>query len=147
MNAIDFLIKEHNHVRETLTQISNAPHPNESREKLFHSLCRDLIRHEAMEHAIWYPCFKYNSQLDPAVRHLLSEEKHAEKAIELLKNIHQPHEWEKKFFQLKEEVEKHTQEEEQQFFPEVKKLLSNDELEQIGLDMFHFKQDYEGSLN
>lgn len=147
MNAIDFLIQEHNQVRDTLTQISKASHPNETREELFQSLCHNLIRHEAMEHAIWYPCFKNNAQLDPAVRHLLSEEKHAEKAIERLQHIQQPDEWEKKFFQLKEDVEKHAQEEEQQFFPEVKKLLSNDELEQIGLDMFHFKQDYEGSLN
>jgi iron-sulfur cluster repair protein YtfE (RIC family) len=147
MNAIDFLIKEHNQVRETLTQISNISSATKTREKLFHSLCTNLIRHEAMEHAIWYPCFRNNSQLNSAVRHLLSEEKHAERAIEHLKSIEQSQEWEKKFSQLKAEVEKHAQEEEQLFFPEARKLLSQDELEQIGLDMLHFKQDYEGSLN
>lgn len=148
MNAIDFLIKEHNHVRQILADISMGSHKDETQKKLFHSLCNDLIRHETMEHSVWYPYFKNDNRLSQTVRHLLSEEKHAEKAIKKFDNstLHDE-EWEKKFSQLKEAVEHHAQEEEQQLFPEVKKILSDEELEKIGLEMYHFKQDYKLPAN
>lgn len=147
MNAIDFLIKEHNHVREILSEISNNSAHSETQKKLFSSLCKDLIRHEEMEHQVWYPHFKNDSRLSQEVKHLLSEEKHAENALKQFDDIHLQKEWERKFSKLKDEVEKHAREEEQQLFPEVKKILSNEDLEQIGLDMSQFKQNYKGSIN
>jgi len=147
MNAIDFLIKEHNHVRKVLADIDNASHQEETKRKLFDSLCQDLIRHEMMEHKVWYPHFKDDKRLNETVRHLLSEEKSAEKALEQFDHIHQQQEWERKFSKLKKDVEHHATEEEQQLFPEVKKLLSDQELEEIGLEMFHFKEDYQDAAH
>ncbi|MCL9683641.1 hemerythrin domain-containing protein [Legionella maioricensis] len=143
MNAIDFLIKEHNHVRQALAEIDNPSHQEETKRKMFQTLCQDLIRHETMEHQVWYPHFKNAQRLNPTVKHLLSEEKIAEKIIKQFDHIHAQQEWEQKFSKLKHDVEHHATEEEQKLFPEVKKLLTEDDLEKIGLDMFHFKQDYQ----
>lgn len=147
MNAIDFLIKEHEQVRKTLTDIKNPSHHNETKRKMFQSLCDDLIRHETMEHQVWYPYFKNNKQLIDKVQHLLSEEKTAEKIIQQFDNIQMQEEWEFKFSKFKKDVEHHAKEEEQLLFPEVKKFFSKKELEKIGIEMYRFKMSYNPSTH
>jgi hemerythrin superfamily protein len=142
MNAIDFLIKEHNKVRQMLVDISDESHRDETKKKIFNSLCEDLLRHEAMEHKIWYPHFKNDKRLNDTVKHLLTEEKGAEKAIKQFENITTQQAWEEKFSKFKKDVEHHANEEEQKLFPEVKKILSDEELNKIGKEMYAFKNDH-----
>lgn len=142
MNAIDFLIKEHNKVRKTLEDIDDSSHHYETKRKMFETLSEDLIRHETMEHTVWYPHFKNDHRLNEKVRHLLKEENHAEKAINNLSEIKTEAAWQEHFLQFKKDVEHHAKEEENQLFPEVKKLLSNADLEKIGAEMYEFKKQY-----
>lgn len=142
MNAIEFLISEHEKVRTMLTDISSNSRDYETQKHLFDSLCDDLLRHEVMEHKIWYPYFKDDKRLSETVRHLLTEEKGAEKAIKQLDDIDEQHIWEKKFTKFKEQVEHHAREEERDLFPQVQNLLSEDQLEKIGKEMAQFKRDY-----
>lgn len=142
MNAIDFLIKEHERVRTALADINNQSHHYETKKHLFNSLCNDLIRHETMEHQVWYPTFKNDSRLTDTVKHLLTEEKSAEKTIKQFDNIATQEAWEAKFIKFKKDVEHHASEEEKDLFPQVKKILSAEELEKIGKKMFEFKQNY-----
>uniref|UniRef100_UPI0003698E9B hemerythrin domain-containing protein n=1 Tax=Legionella tunisiensis TaxID=1034944 RepID=UPI0003698E9B len=89
----------------------------------FENLCHDLIRHEAMEHKVWYPCLKDNEKLDSTVKHLLTEEKSAEEAIKEFDDIKTQQEWEKKFARFKNNVIRHAEEEENKLFPQVKIYL------------------------
>lgn len=93
MNAIDFLIKEHNKVRKTLTDISDNSHRYDTKREMFDSLCQDLLRHETMEHKVWYPHFKNNPKLSSTVQHLLTEENGAEKTIKQFDNIKTQEAW------------------------------------------------------
>lgn len=147
MNAIDFLLKEHNHVRKTLSMVDEQSHSTETKRKMFQSLGQELIRHEAMEHKIWYPCFKNDKVLFDRVKHLISEENMAEKAIQQLASIKAEQEWENKFSKLKKDVEAHASEEEKRLFPEVQKVLTEAELNEIGIKMHHFKQTHPLSIH
>lgn len=138
MNAIDFLIKEHNKVRKLLTDIDEQPHHYETKRKMFELVSADLMRHESMEQTLWYPCFK--SKLPETVKHLVTEENFAEKAIKKLEALKTEDVWEKYFSKFKDDVEHHADEEESDLFPEVQKLLSESELEQIGKKMYEFKK-------
>ena len=138
MNAIEFLIKEHNKVRELLSNIDDETHRYETKRKMFDGLAEDLVRHETMEHDVWYPHFK--NQLPDAVRHLVTEEKIAEKAIHKLNEMQTESAWEEQFIKFKRDVEHHAKEEEDDLFPEVKRILSEPELEKIGLKMYEFKK-------
>lgn len=138
MNAIDFLIKEHDHVRAGMAEIKKGSHHFETQQKKFSVLAKDLLRHESMEHEVWYPHFK--EKLPHTVKHLLSEEKHAEKAIKKLAELQTEETWNKHFTEFKEAVEHHAKEEENQLFPEVKKILSEQELMDIGKKMNEFKK-------
>ena len=139
MNAIIFLTKEHNKVRRTLADIIKKSHRYTTKKKMFSALCKDLITHENMEQKIWYPHFKKNKKLKNEVKHLLSEEKHAEKSIKKLKSIKTQEEWEEKFSKFKKSVEQHAYEEEHDLFPNVKRILDKSELEDIGKEMRKFK--------
>lgn len=140
MNAIDFLIKEHNRVRKMLQNINDGSYHYATQKKQFRLLAQDLLRHETMEHQVWYPHFK--DKLPSEVRHLLTEEQHAEKAIKKMADLKSEEAWKKEFLKFKSDVEHHANEEETELFPEVEKLLSEKELEQIGLEMFDFKMHY-----
>lgn len=142
MNAIQFLIKEHDHVRRILGEIEDDSHRDKTKRKMFDELCDDLLRHETMEHKVWYPHFNKNEKIDDTVRHLLSEEQHAEKAINQFKRIKNQAEWDEKFQQFKKDVEHHASEEEEKLFPKVKTILSEKELEMIGKKMWAFKREY-----
>lgn len=140
MNAIDFLIKEHNQVRAMLADISDESHRYETQKKRFDLLATELLRHESMEHAVWYPHFK--NKIPDEVKHLLKEEAYAKHAIEKLQSLKTELAWKEHFLKLQKDVEHHAEEEETKLFPVVRKILSADELETIGLDMHHYKQQH-----
>lgn len=142
MNAIDFLLKEHEHVRKTLAQIDEPSHSTATKRKMFKSLGDELIRHEAMEHQIWYPCLKNDKKIKDEIKQLVAEENLAEKAIKQLENTKMEQEWENKFSKLKKDVEAHASEEETKLFPEVIKVLTEAELEKIGIKMYQFKHNH-----
>ncbi len=138
MNAIDFLIKEHNQVRALLADISDEKHKYATQRKRFDMLSEELLRHEDMEHSLWYPHFK--NKISSEVKHLLKEEAYAERAIHKLKNIKAESAWRELFLKFKNDVENHATEEETKLFPEVEKLLSEKELDNIGLKMYRYKK-------
>ncbi len=143
MDAIKFLTKEHNKVKQKFKEIIDSKHSYETKRKMFVDLAENLLRHETMEHKVWYPHFKNDPRLDDTVKHLLKEEDHAEKAIKRLSEIDNEDSWQANFLQLKKEVEHHAAEEENKLFPQVEKLLSPSELQEIGKQMYDFKKQYE----
>ncbi|MBA2655010.1 MAG: hemerythrin domain-containing protein [Gammaproteobacteria bacterium] len=142
MDAVAFLINEHNKVRKSFTDILEGSHRDETTAKMFNLLCDDLIRHETMEQEIWYPHLKRNEKLSEIITHLIAEEKSAKKTIKEFRKIKDAKEWNKKFMKFKREVEHHAREEETKLFPKVKKILTENELLSLGKMMREYKRDY-----
>ncbi|HEV2614559.1 MAG TPA: hemerythrin domain-containing protein [Gammaproteobacteria bacterium] len=141
MNAIKFLLKEHDHVRRAFADISDASHRPQTKLKLFVSLCQELLVHEKMEQTVWYPRFNNEDKLKTIVQHLLSEEQSAEEAIKEFRKIISHDQWEEKFKRLRMDVEHHASEEENKLFPKVTSILDEEELEEIGEKMIKFKSE------
>jgi hemerythrin superfamily protein len=140
MNAIEFLIKEHNKVRTMLADIADESHEFATQKKRFALLAQDLVRHEHMEHEVWYPHFK--DELSDTVKHLVKEEKSAEQEIKKMEALKTEAAWQEHFPKFKHDVEHHAKEEEKDLFPEVKKLLSEQQLLDIGAAMLEYKKKY-----
>lgn len=140
MDAINFLLKEHQRVKTMLADIIDDSHHFETQRKKFESLAHDLVRHETMERVVWYPHLK--NKVPDTVKHLISEEKHAEKAIKKLEELKSEEAWKVHFLKFKENVELHAEEEEEKLFPLAEKILSEKERDEIGLEMHAFKQHY-----
>lgn len=143
MNAIKFLLNEHDHVRRVFSNITDESHRPETKCKMLEDLCEELLVHEHMEESVWYPCLKdCDEELTDVIKHLLSEEKKAEKLIKELWQASVQQKWEeKKFKKLKEDVEHHAREEETKLFPRVEDLWEEDELEEMGKTMAMFKKE------
>lgn len=146
MNAIQFLIKEHDKVRKTFVEIGDESHREATKKEMLAALCKVLKRHETMEQKLWYPLFKDNEELEEIVKHLVSEEKSAAETIKEFEKIKSQSEWEEKFLQFKKDVEHHASEEENKLFPKVEKILNEEQLEVIGHAMFEFRKEHNEPL-
>ncbi len=143
MNAIKFLITEHDRVRKMLSDIDQDSHRSETKRKLFDELLQELLRHEKMEQTVWYPFLRVNKTLTDLIPHLISEEKSASKAMKAIEKITSQADWEEKFSEFRSDVEHHAKEEETKLFPHVENILSKDELEKIGKEMLQFKREFQ----
>lgn len=141
MDAIVYLRKEHSNFRKSLKEISKISDENK-KLKRFNDLAQALTRHEKMEEQVWYPILRQHKDLRDIIKHLISEEKSAAKAITSLKKTKYRLIWNLKFLKLKYDVDHHASEEEDELFTKVRKYLSKAELNQIGTQMNKFEATY-----
>lgn len=142
MNAIDFLIQEHNKVRKLFQDFNDPKHREDTQKKIFLTIREELIRHEEMEQTIWYPQLKGNKKWQEQIKHLKAEEHSAKKFMDKLQKLNDSDDWKVGVTQLQKDVEHHAKEEEEKLFPHVNKLIEADELERIGKEMKQFKENY-----
>lgn len=138
MDAIQFILKEHAKVRHTLSKFKKTLSTSRKKQ-IFNSLCNDLIRHETMEEKVWYPHLKKSVQLRTVIKHLISEEKTAEKEIKKMNKIKESEEWDAKLQKFKKAVLHHAREEEKKLFPKVRATLDKKELSLLGKKLQAFK--------
>jgi hemerythrin superfamily protein len=138
MDAIFYLKQEHSKFRRTLLAISKISQERTKKAK-FNAFCKDLIRHETMEQKAWYPVLRKHPELRDIIKHLLSEEKSAAKAIKNFKKVNFEFMWKLRFYKFKHDVEHHAKEEEQELFPKVRKVLNKSELNSLGIKMRKLK--------
>jgi len=138
MDAIIYLRKQHSQFRSTFKAINKT---KDSKIKLskFNALCKELVRHEKMEQKAWYPVLRKNKDLNKVIKHLLSEERSAAKAIKNFKKIEFGLIWRLKFIKFHRDVDHHAKEEEKNLFPTVRKIFTKNELNKLGIKMKKFK--------
>ena len=138
MEAIKFIIREHNKIRKTLARIEKQARDT-TKIRTAKLLCKDLTTHENMEEKVWYPFLKKNASLQTTISHLIKEEKKAAAAIKKLGTIKAEDKWLELFMRLKKDVAHHANEEETKLFPKVAKLIAMDDLKVIGKKLQQFK--------
>ena len=140
MNAIQFLINDHNKARSMFADIAEGSHREQTKKKLFDELCHTLIIHETMEQTVWYPFLnKQDTNLKEIITHLIGEEEQASKEIKKVLHMDFTSDWQEKFLEIKKSVEHHANEEETKLFPSVEKILDQSTLERLGKEMYAFK--------
>jgi len=69
MDALLFLIDEHDKVRKVLWELNETNHLYATKKEVFKNLANDLTRHETMEQTVWYTYFKDHEKLEDTVKH------------------------------------------------------------------------------
>jgi hemerythrin superfamily protein len=134
MNAIDLLESQHRVVEELFDKIEEAK-DSQKKSKVFQKLADNLAAHVAIEEHQFYPAVKAKRTEDILLESL--EEHLGIKRVlsDLLKLDSKDQTFDAKMQVLKEQVEHHVKEEEDDLFPKARKVLNATQLEALGQEM------------
>lgn len=133
MNALELLKKDHKTVKELFKKAEG--NNNEKQQKqLFEQIKTELETHTHIEETVFYPAVEQIEELKDMVLESLEEHKQVKTLLREMENLSDDSEkFEPKLKVLMENVEHHAVEEEEgKMFPTLRKLMSNEELEQLG---------------
>lgn len=144
MSVFNILKDDHRKVAKLLDEASETTERAiKGRKELISKIKSELTLHSKMEESIFYPVLKEYKET-----HELIMESYAEhETIEyLLKQVSsegpENDEWLAKLTVLKENVEHHVDEEENQLFPKVRKILDQTQLNEMAEKMKRFKEEH-----
>jgi hemerythrin-like domain-containing protein len=136
MNAIELLVDQHGEVKKLFKKYESLPEgAGAERQDIFEKIADRLAAHATIEELYFYPSVKAartEEQLYEAV-----EEHLAAKRIiaDLLQMEPGSDYFDAKMKVLKESIEHHVEEEEEELFPKVRKLLNEEQLLVLGIQM------------
>jgi len=133
VNAIELLKTQHDEAKALFKKIENADEAEKG--VLFDELADALAVHAAIEEKHFYPATK-NARTEELLQEAVEEHLSVKRIIaDLLELEPSDEQFDAKISVLREQVEHHVEEEEGDLFPKVKKLLSGDELDDLGVVM------------
>jgi hemerythrin superfamily protein len=133
VNAIDLLEQQHREVEELFEEFEGA---GERAKKTKERLCREisdaLAIHAEIEEKLFYPESK-QEDTEEVLREAVEEHLAMKRVLaDLIEGDVEDDQFDARMKVLKEQVEHHVEEEEQELFPKVRKALSKDELDDLG---------------
>jgi hemerythrin-like domain-containing protein len=145
-DAIALLKADHDKVRDLLKKLSETTsRGRKTRQELLEKIATELSIHTTLEEEIFYPAFKGANGKSHQVMYFEAREEHRAVEALVLPDL-QKTEPDSECFSgrakvLKELVEHHAQEEEEEMFPQARKTLSAKELQELGVRMADRKRE------
>ena len=137
-DAIDVLKAEHVRIKTVLKALGRA-HTAARRAALIDQAAQLLQQHSRVEEQIFYPAFREAAQnaRDRRLFHEATEEHHIVDVVlpEVRGARHEPEVFAARAKVLRELVEHHIEEEHEDMFPRARRLLSEAELHDLGIQM------------
>jgi hemerythrin superfamily protein len=134
VNAIDLLEQQHREVKALFAKYGKAASVDAKR-RLFEQIADDLAVHAAIEEKHFYPATR-SARTEDVLQEAVEEHLQAKRLIaDLLELEVEDAQFDAKMRVLEEEIEHHVEEEEDELFPQVRNLLADDELDDLGTVM------------
>jgi hemerythrin superfamily protein len=135
MKATDLLKRQHREVGKLFAQALKSENPRE-RKELAAEICEKLELHTALEEEIFYPAYRAEAGTQKGEDRVMEayEEHHVVKLVlaEVPGLDPSAENFTAKMTVLKELVEHHVEEEEDEMFPDAEKRLGADRLRELG---------------
>jgi hemerythrin superfamily protein len=152
MNAIDLLTQDHVRVKDILSQLSESTERAiKKRTELLAKLEMEITIHTQLEEEILYPAFKEAGGKEQDVMYYEAKEEHRTVDALVLPDLKQTDpgtpEFSGRVKVVKELLEHHIEEEEEEMFPQALELLGKDKLDELGAQMEAMKADMKKSLS
>lgn len=149
-SALSILKRDHNELRHMLGELESAQSPDK-RERLLDQIEREVQRHSRVEEEIVYPAFK-EAVRNKTDEHLFYEAREEHHVVDLVLPEIKREEPASECFAakakvLKDLIEHHAMEEENEMFPRMRHTMSGPELEQLGEEVQRRKEELETSWN
>ncbi|MFZ5892504.1 MAG: hemerythrin domain-containing protein [Myxococcota bacterium] len=133
MDATKLLETQHQEVKKLFKQIESQGSTTDP--AVFEELARNLVAHDAIEREIFYPACEKAMGMTDHLAEALVEHGYVEFGLYQADLSVGEDDFEAKCSVLKEMVLHHVQEEEDEFFPEVRAAIEKNELESLGQQM------------
>ena len=128
MDAISLLEEDHKKVKKLLSDLDSTTERGvKTREELFTKVKQELQVHEAIEEEIFYPALKEH----PKAKDLVLEAYEEHNVVDMV---------------MKENVEHHIEEEEDEMFKQARQVFSKEELTDLGERMAARKDQLQGAM-
>jgi hemerythrin superfamily protein len=136
MDALELLKQDHQKVKELFNQ-GQQTQDKKQQKQIFKDIKSELETHARIEETIFYPAMEEHEELKDMVLESLEEHKQMKSVLrELAKLTASSERFKPKFKVLKDDVGHHAEgEEEGKMFPMIRKLIKEDELEQLGQEL------------
>ncbi len=137
MDAFELLKQDHKTVSGIFKQLDETTERGvKTREELFTRLKTELDIHAYIEETMLYPKLKEAKETHDITLEAIEEHKVVKSLLAELEAMPKDREqWGAKLTVLKENVEHHVEEEEDEMFPDGRKVLSQEQLEELGARM------------
>jgi len=133
MDAIELLKRQHREVEKLFSQIEKADEGE--RDDIFAQIADAFVAHSHIEEEIFYPA-AYEERTEDELREAVEEHLQAKRIIaDMLDLDSSDEQWTAKCSVLKEDIQHHVQEEENELFPQVRKDLTKRRLTELGSQM------------
>ena len=137
MDAFELLKSDHEKVAGIMEKIDGTTERAlKTREELFTQLKTELDIHAKIEETIFYPVLEKAEESRDITLEAFEEHRLVKQLLnELAAEAKDDEKWTAKFTVLKEHVEHHVEEEEGEMFKKARKVLSKEEIEELGTRM------------
>jgi hypothetical protein len=143
MNAFELLKTDHKKVSDLFKQLEDTTERAvKTREQLFATVKQELEIHARIEEQIFYPAIKEADETREITLEAIEEHNVVKRLLKELEGLSVEDErWTAKLKVLKENVEHHVEEEEGEMFKDAKKVLSAEQIEELGARLEAAKQE------
>jgi len=133
MKATDLLEQQHDEVKEMFKRLEDSE--GSKQKKIFEELASSLVAHDAIERQIFYPACEEAMGMNEQLGEALVEHGVVEFMLYEADEALGKKDFKFKVTVLREVLEHHIEEEEDEFFPSVEKALGDKRLEELGAEM------------
>ena len=149
MNALDLLEDDHKKVKKLLEDADSTTERGvKTRAELFGRIRKEMKVHETIEEEILYPALKEHPKAKEVVLEGYEEHHVVDEIMgELGATDFDDERWGAKLSVMKENIEHHIEEEEEDMFKKARQIFDADELEQMGERMKERKETLESELS
>ncbi len=143
MNALTLLKRDHTEIKAMLSDLEDTTERAEkTRTEGLAKMKHELGIHEAIEEEIFYPALKEHPKTKDIALEGYEEHHVVDTIMGELEDVEPSDEvWMAKFSVLKENLEHHISEEEDEMFPKVEQVFEDEELQELGERMQERKEE------
>ena len=142
MNALELLMEDHRKVQDLFGQVKGTESQKQHKQ-LFRRIKSELDTHAYIEEKIFYPTLKKYEEFKETVLESIEEHLQMKTLLRAIDRLSEGNErLDAKLKVLIDDVEHHIEEEEGELFPKVKRQLSREQLEDMGMELEAAKKDF-----
>jgi hemerythrin-like domain-containing protein len=141
MSIIEMLKQDHQEASSMMDQIESAGEGDASVMQTFNQLKQALMMHMQIEEQIFYPALQSNDQTEDQIGESFEEHQEVKDMLAEMSGLAAGNEeFMGMMADLREAVEHHVEEEENELFPKARKVLGDSRLQEMGQQMMQMKQ-------